>query len=257
MAISAKCTMAHLPGAEVALFRFLFGLCAFGVAASRLRLQVVNLRGLVLRGLFGALAVLLYFIAISKIPVGAATLLTYTAPIFTALFAALFIGERLTLSTFLALGLALVGVVLVLRDQAAGLGWGIWEACGLLSAVLSGAAVTTIRAVRKTDGSWEIFCAFCLVGVLVCAPLAVHQWVTPTARDWQLLAAVGVLSISGQLLFTYALRHIRAATAGVISQLTPVTAFALGALLLHDPVRPPTLLGAALTLLGVAWGARY
>ena len=41
---------------------------------------------------------------------------------------------------------------------------GPWQLVGLLSAVLSGAAVATIRQVRKTDGSWEVFTAFCVAG---------------------------------------------------------------------------------------------
>jgi drug/metabolite transporter (DMT)-like permease len=259
MAFAAKRATARLPGPEVAFVRFVIGLGAVGVAAlTGVRLRPVNWWGLFLRGLFGGLAVLLYFIAISKLPVGTATLLNYTAPVFTAVFAALFLGERVSLTTGAALLLTFAGVVLVLRGHAAPgyIGLGRWEACGMASALLSGAAVTTIRAVRKTDGSWEIFAAFCLVGVLATAPMALRGWVTPTPVDWLLLGAVGATSVLAQVLFIYSLRYVTAATSGVISQLTPVSALLLGVAILGEPLSLVSLLGSGVTLAGVALGAR-
>lgn len=259
MAFVAKRATAHVPGAEVAFLRFVFGICAVAVAVVfGLKLHPVNWRGLFLRGLFGGIAVLLFFIAIEKLPVGTATLLNYTAPLFTALFAALFIGERLTFSTGLALVVTFGGVLLVLRGNAAPgeIGLGKWEACGLLSAAFSGAAVATIRAVRRTDGAWEIFGAFCLIGALATAPSTIHSWVTPRGTDWLLLGAVGLLSVVAQVIFIHALGYVTAATSGIIAQLTPVTAMALGVATLGEPLGMVSVIGSAITLAGVVWGAR-
>ena len=41
--------------------------------------------------------------------------------------------------------------------------------------MLSGAAVATIREVRKTDGSWEIFAAFCVAGAAIAAVPAMRE----------------------------------------------------------------------------------
>src|SRR5262249_27308552 len=84
MALAAKRATLRLPGPEVAFVRFLVGLGAVAVAAAAgVRLRPVNWWGLALRGIFGGLAVLLYFGSIAKLPVGEATLLNYTAPLFT------------------------------------------------------------------------------------------------------------------------------------------------------------------------------
>src|SRR5215475_6794944 len=93
MAVVAKVAATRLPGPEVALFRFCIGLAACGIAATRIRMRTNNKLGLVLRGGYGGAAVLLYFLAIEHLPVGMATLLNYTAPVFTALYAATFLGE--------------------------------------------------------------------------------------------------------------------------------------------------------------------
>jgi drug/metabolite transporter (DMT)-like permease len=132
---------------------------------------------------------------------------------------------------------------------------GPWQLVGLLSAILSGAAVATIREVRKTDGSWEIFTAFCVAGAAISAAPALRGWVTPTAREWVVLTAVGLTSVVGQLLMTHALRYVRAAVGGIIAQLTPVTSLAFGWGLFGDRIGSLALAGAALTLAGVSVGA--
>ena len=258
MALLAKEASARLPGPEVALIRFLVGVAAVGGAMLiGLRLKPNNLGGLFLRGLFGGTAVLFYFVAIAHLAVGMATLLNYTFPIFTAVFAAIFLREGIAPSTGVALLVTFVGVVLVAHGNARpgefGFGW--WEACGLLSSMLSGAAVTTIRFVRRTDGTWEIFGAFCVIGALACLGPAVSTWVTPRPGEWALLVAVGLLSLVAQLLLTWSLRFVTAAAAGVVSQLTPVAALGLGVALLGDVARPLALVGSAITVAAVAWSA--
>ena len=264
MAWLAKLATARLPGSQVAFLRFAIGLAGVAVAGvTVIRLRPVNHRGLVLRGLFGGLAVLLFFTSIAHLPVGTATLLTYTAPVFTAVDSAVFLGERVSRGTLVALALTLLGVVLVVMGGAAPgapgfAGFGLWELCGLASAMLSGAAVTAVRAARRTDGPWEIFGAFCLFGVVATGPVAAHAWVQPTGREWALLAGVGLVALVAQVLFSSALGHIRAATSGAISQVTPITALVLGAVVEHDPVGAVALGGSAITVGGVglaAWTA--
>lgn len=261
MATAAKAASAKgIPGAEVAFFRFLVGLIVIFV---QVRVRGVPLRPvrwdvLFWRGLFGGIAVLLFFLAIAALPVGTATLLNYTAPVFSTLFAFAFLGERPVLRVALAFGLAAVGVVLVVIGQSGALGGGrMWIALGLTSALMSGAAVTAIRAARRTDGSWEILTAFCLLGLVCTAPLTVIGWRTPDAAGWALLLLVGLLSVLAQLLMTHAFAVVEAAQSGVIQQLAVVTTFVAGALLYGDRLPALALAGAALTIGGVGAAAWF
>jgi len=257
MAVLAKKVASRLPGPEVAFVRFCVGLLACVVAATRIRLRAKNKIGLLLRGGFGGCAVLFYFLAIEHLQVGVATLLNYTAPVFTAVYAVVFLGELVTPATFGALGLTTVGVALVLKGTAppGSLGLGPWQWVGIGSALLSGAAVATIREVRKTDGSWEIFAAFCVGGGLMTAVPTVTGWVSPSAGEWGMLLVIGLVSVIAQLLLTYALRFVSAAGTGIIIQLTPVTALALGWALFGEEMAGVAIVGAAITLAGVSWGA--
>jgi drug/metabolite transporter (DMT)-like permease len=257
MAVAAKAAASAVPGPEVAFVRFAIGLAACAVASTRVRMRTNNKVGLLLRGAYGGAAVLLYFLAIEHLPVGVATLLNYTAPVFTALYAAAFLGEPVRSATIGALGVTSVGVVLVIlgTSPAGALRVGFWQTVGVCSAMLSGAAVATIREVRKTDGSWEIFAAFCLGGALMTAAPTAAAWVQPTAWQWVAIATVGLTSIAAQLLMTYALRFVRAAVAGVIAQFTPVAALGMGYVFLRESIAGIAVAGAVITLAGVTWGA--
>jgi drug/metabolite transporter (DMT)-like permease len=257
MALIAKAAAVRLPGPQVAFVRFLFGLGACAVISVRRPLRPRNRMGLLWRGVFGGSAVLCYFLTIEHLPVGIATLLNYTAPVFTAVWAALFLGERLDATSIAALAIATSGVVLVSLGTSRSFpaGVGPWLLVGALSALLSGAAVAVIRQVRKTDGAWEIFAAFCAAGALITGIPAVRGWVVPSGSEWWLLAAVGGASVIAQMGLTWSMRYVRAAPAGIIQQLTPVAALALGWVIYGDRIPPLSMLGAALALTGVSWGA--
>lgn len=256
MAFFAKLASARLPGSQVAMIRFAVCLIPL-LLVPRYRkasLTFTRIDLLFYRGFFGGLAVLLYFVAIEHIPVGLATLLNYTAPIFSGLFAALFIGEPLRWRVIAPLAIAFTGVVLVVRGHATPgelVGFGPWESLGLLSAVLSGAAVTAIRVARRTESSWSIFGSFSLFGLLATLPFGAYQWMTPTSDEWALLLMVALVSIAAQLLMTSALRWVEAVTAGVFAQLAVIISMICGSLWLNEHLTTMSLIGASLTMIGV------
>ncbi len=259
MAYVAKQATRRLDGSEVAFVRFVIGLLVTVVVAgvSGASFRPVRLLPLFLRGFFGGVAVLFYFLSIAALPTGTATLLNYTAPVFTALFAGFFLGERLPRGSYLAMLIAGAGVVLVVRGQGAVLGGAYgWQLVALASAVASGAAVTSIRAARRTDHAWVVFGAFCLIGLLATAPLALVRWRAPTLTEWWLLVAVGLLSVVAQVIMTHALGAVEAATGGIIAQITVITALSLGYLLDDEPFAGLSIVGGTLTILGVSLAAR-
>ncbi|HEY2292134.1 MAG TPA: DMT family transporter [Thermoanaerobaculia bacterium] len=253
MAFAAKLAARGLSGGEVAFFRFVFMTLPLVLVPSAARKAVTfqRLDLLFYRGVFGGTAVLLYFLVIAHISVGIATLLNYSSPIFAVAFAAVFLGERVHPRLLLPSAAALAGLVLSAGGGGAGLRFGRWEALGLFSAVLSGAAVAAIRAARRTEGSWAVFGSFTLFGLLASAPFGIVGFRPPSLREWPLLAVVGVCSVAAQLLMTYSYRWVTNLQAGVLYQLTVVLSLALGVVFLGDRLSPVQILGVLLTLSGV------
>jgi drug/metabolite transporter (DMT)-like permease len=271
MAVSAKLVAPRIPGLQAALVRFLIGVGVTGAvfASGRVVLRPRRWGWLLSRGFFGGISVLCYFACIERVPVGVATLLNQTQPIYTMLFAWLLIHERPSRAALCALPLTLAGVALIIGVHARELrGTGgaisgvlLGELLGVASAVSSGVAVTSIRAARRdlgdgqpSDPAWTVFFSFTTIGALLSVPAVAPpfgHWVTPGAREWLLLALMGGASVGAQMVMTHSLGHVGGATAGIISQLTVLFTVAGGAIVLGDPIRPTFVAGAALTLAGV------
>ena len=256
MAFSAKMASARLSGPQVAMVRMAVGLLPVLLVPRYRRAATTfqRLDLLLMRGVFGGIAVLLYFLAIEHINAGVATLLNYTAPIWSGLFSMLFIGEKLSPKVLIPLPIAFLGVFLVVQSHFssnAGFEFGPWALAGACSAIASGAAVTAMRAARRTESSWSVYGSFCLLGLIVTAPLGILTWQAPTPVDWLWLIATALFAIFAQLNLTFSLRWVDAVTVGVISQLAVVIALALGAIFLGDTITPQAALGALLTISGV------
>lgn len=230
----------------------LFCLAAFATRPGTIR--PVRKRLLLTRGILGSVAVLLYFIALARIPAGEATLLNCLYPVLTTVFAVFTLGERPTAHLAFALVITSVGVLLVLGVAAGGLHLGTGEVAGFGSAVLSAGAVLSIRALRGTDNAPTIFFAFCLGGLLISLPFAAGSWHhSPAAWGWAI--GTGVVSIGAQLLMTHALGLLTIPEAAIWQQLTPVTSYLWAIPFLGESVTGSAAAGVAMVVVGVAWGA--
>ena len=107
-----------LPAAEGAFIRFVFGLIfLIPVLAPALRRGFSQRiwRLLILRGALHVLAVVLWFFAMARITVAEATAIGFLNPVVVTLGAALLMGERISWRRMLAIAVALLGAMIVLR----------------------------------------------------------------------------------------------------------------------------------------------
>ena len=88
-----------------------------------------------------------------------------------------------------------MAVVIVAAAPPGTVALGPWQLVGILSSISSGAAVATIRELRKSDGAWVIFASFCVAGALFTGVPASRHLLIPTAREWLLMMGVGVTSL--------------------------------------------------------------
>ena len=100
-----------------------------------------------------SIAILLFFYGLSISPLSLATVLNFTAPIFTVIFAIIFLKEKLTTYRLISLGLGFIGVMCVLRpDLSLNLG-GILV---LLSSLVWASSLIFIKKLTKTDSAVTI-----------------------------------------------------------------------------------------------------
>jgi len=212
-----------------------------------------RLPALVALGIVQGVHWLLFFETVKLGSVALAVLTFYTAPLFLAALAPVFLQERLSRVALAALVPAGAGIALIAFADAAAVPASSWAiATGLGSAatyavlVILSKRLLLSRVEPLTVAFWD-----CLVGALIVAPaLLLADRVLPAGgREWGAVLLLGVVFTGiWTLLYARLLRHVRAQTAGILTFLEPVSAVLLAWVLLDDPIGPVTLVGGALVL---------
>lgn len=211
---------------------------------------------LVLRGIVGTAAIVLYFRGIQTAGAGLATLLHCTYPVYTALFATLLLGERLSRRVAIALALSVVGALAILGPSASlGRGTVLGGLYAALASVLAGGAVTAARHLRGTESALRITTWFMAVGMLLTAPWLLRGLPAFTPTLTAALAATVVTSAAGQFLLHQGLGFTTATQGSLAAATTVVTAATLEALFLGSSLTAGMLVGGTLLIAAVALAA--
>jgi drug/metabolite transporter (DMT)-like permease len=248
----------------IVFFRLLLG-CSVIVAvfAARGRLTELRLRGR--RGLLVADALLLaahwalFFEAFKRLSVATTILIIYLGPVFIALGAQVFLGERVERRTIASLALSVAGIALIGIPA-----WGVRDATGLalafVSAILWAALLLANKRLVETYPPPAMAAWQAGIATLVMAPALVGASGHQIARAAPALLLLGTLhtGITGILYFR-ALTVVKAQHAGILAYLEPVSAVVYAWVLLGETPRALTLAGGALVLvagLNVVAGGR-
>jgi drug/metabolite transporter (DMT)-like permease len=248
-----------VPFLEVALARALVGLVVV-VGYARLRsrpLVVRNRRVMLLRVTSGTLSMILTFFALSRVPLGEASALLNLTPLFVAAIGAIWLGERVSLLVGAALGLGLLGALLVYQPQGLGLGVGGLAAVG--AALTAALAMTSLRRLGSTESAESVVAAFLLTGTVVIGLLAAPSLRVPSAADAALMFTGGVTSTIAQLAMTRAYALDAAARVGGMNYLNIVASLLLSVIFFGEHPGPRAFGGiAAIVLSGAAlvWSQR-
>jgi drug/metabolite transporter (DMT)-like permease len=192
---------------EIAFFRNLFGLVALVPLVLRNGIEPLKTRKIGLLGLRGTLnagSLLLFFLAVTLVPIADIAAYSFTTPLFVSILAVLFLGERMGPRRWSGLFVGFVGAMIILRPGAGAVSVGALYALG--SAAFWALTVVTIKVLSRTEASVTIT----FYGVLILIPItfaaAVFFWTWPSA--WQLLwlAVLGTAWITAQLCLTQALK---------------------------------------------------
>lgn len=157
---------------------------------------------LIARGLFGTGAMMLFFYALTKIPVANALLLNQTTPIFVLPLAAVFLKEKITGTHVIFAAIALVGITLVISPGAGMINLASIPA--LISAAFSASAYILVSKLKKTENTQVIVFWFMCISVLGSLPFVATNFVMPKHESLIMLIGVGIAGTIGQLLLTKA-----------------------------------------------------
>lgn len=230
--------------------------------ASTPRIRADELPRIVLLGIgqFGLLIALLNF-GLQSVPAAKGALLFAAFPLLTLIVATLLGHERLGWRQCLGVGLTLGAVALALGPQA-------WRAHGsmtgefaILGSALCGAVCSVLyRPVLRRHAALPVSAIAMAAAVVVlglCAPFedAAARLPRVDARGWAAIVFIGTSSGIGYFLWLWALRHAAASRVTLFLSLSPLTAMALGVLLLGEPLQTSLVIALALVAAGL-WVAQ-
>jgi drug/metabolite transporter (DMT)-like permease len=245
----------------VGFLRYLLG--ALVMLAPALRLGVRQLwpkapRLQLVRGLFHAGGMLLWFAALPMVEIAELTAIGFSGPIFICLGAALFLNERMTGARWAAVLVGFSGVLLVVNPFAAGGFSGISRGMLLMlaSAPVFAGSFLVAKVLTRLDRPDVMVLWQHLVVSLLLLPFAFALWTMPSPAQWVLLVLCGFLGAGGHYCMTRAFRVADISAVQSVKFLELVWAAILGFLMFDTVPAGWTLAGGVVILASTLWLAR-
>jgi len=244
----------RIPAPEAAFLRYSLGL-VFLLPMLRPMLNTTFTRRrwalFILRGLFHAGGVMLWFFAMTQIPLAGLTALNYLSPVFVTVGAALFLGESLAIRRIAAIAVALVGAMIILRPGFREVGPGHLAMIGTAT-VFGGSYL--LAKILADEVSPSVVVGMLSIWVTVgLAPFALAVWVAPTLHELAMLFAVACFATAGHFTMTLALRAAPIMVTQPVTFLQLVWAMALGAVVFGEGLDVWVIVGGGLILGAVSF----
>ncbi|GHC17976.1 peptide ABC transporter permease [Gemmobacter nanjingensis] len=243
-----------LPAAQGAFLRFAFGVMFLlptlgpvlrgGFAPGAMRLFA-------LRGAVHTVAVICWFYAMARLPVAEVTAIGYLNPVLVTVGAAVFLGEKLAMRRILAVCVAILGALVILRpgmrevtdghlaQVAAAFGFaGSYLVAKRLSGMASAGAVVAMMSLMVTLGL---------------APFALAVWVPVTPVQLVALAGVAAFATSGHYCMTRAFAVAPLTVTQPVTFLQLLWATLLGYVVFHETVDIWVLAGGGVIIAAVSY----
>jgi drug/metabolite transporter (DMT)-like permease len=189
-----------------------------------------------------------WFFALTLIPIGQVVAIEFTMPIWTALLAASFLGERITLFKLTAIALGLVGVIVIVRPDTGSVNPG--QLIALVAAMGFGISIALVKSLTRTEPTVSII--FWMLVVQFSAGLlpSLYLWTWPSSTAWGWIVVIAFCGTFSHFCMARAMLYADATIVVPMDFLrVPLTATA-GWLIYSERLDLLTLLGAALILSG-------
>jgi drug/metabolite transporter (DMT)-like permease len=261
MSALIKAASDSVPPGEAVFFRSFFAIPVILTWLAlrgdlRTGLKVKSPMGHFWRGVVGTTAMGLMFAGLGLLPLPEVTALGYTAPLLTVVFAAMFLDERVGLFRIGAVGLGLVGVLIVLSPRLSTLSGPMVETAQAVGAVLvlmgatcAALAQIYIRKLVATEETSAIVFYFSLTSTLLSLLTIPFGWAIPGGTETVYLILAGVLGGTAQIFLTSAYRFADASVVAPFDYASMLFALVIGYVIFDEAPTGPMLIGAGLVIL--------
>lgn len=259
MGVLVKLGAPYFSAVEMVFYRTVFAVLVLGglALARGQSLKTPYVKQHLGRGIAGTMGILLFFYALTHLPLATAVTLNYTSPIFLAVLSYVLLKERISRQTMVLLVLGFAGVVILLRPSigeeqfVAGL-------VGLSAGAFAGWAYLQVRELALLgEAEWRVVLYFSVVAALMSAILTtIDGWHMPqTWQQWLILVGIGLTALIAQISMTRAYKVGRKFVVASFSYLTVVFSTLFGVWWFSEILHWQELVGISVIILSGLLGS--
>ena len=227
----AKHLSSSMSSVEIVFFRNVFGVFIILYSVYKRPLKQIGGKPWLLffRGFIGFVSLLFFFYTIAVIPLAEAITFAKTSTVFSAVFAFIFVNERLSAKGWIGIFVGFIGILFI--TQVSGEGLDKADYLAILSGAGAGLAYTSIRELGKFYDSRTIVLSFMIVGtvgpIILMAignfyyneaiDFIISPFVLPSYNDYIFIILLGVVSSYAQVYMTKAYGFAKTGIIGTIS----------------------------------------
>ena len=249
--------VSHIPSTQVVFFR---SVVSISLSFWLLQRQGVSVWGthrkyLILRGLFGAGALILFYETLQQIPLASAVTIGFLAPIFTTILGIFIAREKVKPVQWLFFLLAFVGVVMV-QGFDPRVPW-FYLIIGVVATLFSGLAQNFVRKINTQEHPLVIIFYFPLITTPLSGAYSFFHWVPPQGWDWAFLITIGLFTQFAQFFMTKSIQLEELSKVSIIRYLSIVYALIFGYIFFDETYSLLAYAGMGLAILGVVANVWY
>jgi drug/metabolite transporter (DMT)-like permease len=241
-----------IPSYEIVFFRSVISFVLSAVLLYRLKLNPFrkgNKLFLIIRGLSGSVALLLFFYTLQNLPLATAVTIQYLAPIFTVIFASFILKEKMQWQQWCFFLISFAGILLIKGfDPRVSVEMLL---LGVFAAICSGISYNAVRRAKDDEPAVVVVFYLPLITVPLVGPYCAMHWVQPDGLEWLYLMAVGVITQFAQYYLTRAYQMEKASSVANYTYLGVLFALLLGYFIFGERFDMLAIVGMITVIIGV------
>ena len=171
-------------------------------------LKVVNLKTVIIRSVLALFNLCFIFLAVQKISLINATLLSNSAPFFVPFIVWFWLRIPIDHKHWPAIIVGFIGIALILHPDRRLFNIGAFY--GILSGITLAFILVLMRLTSKSESLYSFMLYFSGIGGLISLPFAIYYWQIDNWCTLLGLIGMGVFATLGQVFLYYALKHAKA-----------------------------------------------
>jgi len=166
------------------------------------------------------------YYAIASIPLVEVEAIGHAAPFFVALFSPLFLGEKVTRHSWVAIAIGFLGILIILRPDPTR--FHLAHMLMVIAAASYAAMIMIARKLTETDSMLALNFYIYPLATVVLGFLTIGNWTSPTLIHWLYFVLMGICGTITIVLFTAAIKYIEATLVATLDYLLLIWVTILG-----------------------------